>query len=84
MFTGIVEEIGEVLAVRESAEVVVLTVRGRTVTSDAAHGDSIAVNGVCLTVTDPDGQHRRDVHGGAGARDAQAHEPRRPSARGAG
>ena len=55
MFTGIVEEIGEVLAVREHAEVVVLTVRGRTVTSDAAHGDSIAVNGVCLTVTDPAG-----------------------------
>ncbi len=55
MFTGIVEEVGEVVAVRESAEVVVLTVRGPTVTSDAAHGDSIAVNGVCLTVIDPDG-----------------------------
>jgi riboflavin synthase len=55
MFTGIVEEIGEVVGVRESAEVVVLTVRGRTVTSDARHGDSIAVNGVCLTVVDPDG-----------------------------
>ncbi len=55
MFTGIVEEIGEVLDVRESAEVVVLTVRGRRVTADAGHGDSIAVNGVCLTVADPDG-----------------------------
>jgi riboflavin synthase len=55
MFTGIVEEIGEVLAVRESADVVVLTVRGHTVTSDVAHGDSIAVNGVCLTVIDPEG-----------------------------
>jgi len=55
MFTGIVEEVGEVLAVRESAEVVLLTVRGPTVTSDATHGDSIAVNGVCLTVIDPDG-----------------------------
>lgn len=55
MFTGIVEEIGEVLAVRESAEVVVLTVRGRTVTADAGHGDSIAVNGVCLTVINPEG-----------------------------
>ncbi len=55
MFTGIVEEVGEVLAVRESAEVVLLTVRGPTVTSDAAHGDSIAVNGVCLTVIDPAG-----------------------------
>ena len=55
MFTGIVEEIGEVLNVRKRAEVVALTVRGPTVTADAAHGDSIAVNGVCLTVTDSDG-----------------------------
>jgi riboflavin synthase len=55
VFTGIVEEIGEVLDVREDAEVVVLNVRGRTVTADAKHGDSIAVNGVCLTVVDPDG-----------------------------
>jgi riboflavin synthase len=55
VFTGIVEEIGEVLSVWESAEVVVLTVRGPTVTADARHGDSIAVNGVCLTVIDPDG-----------------------------
>lgn len=52
MFTGIVEEIGEVLAVRQTADVVALTVRGPTVTADAAPGDSIAVNGVCLTVTD--------------------------------
>ncbi len=55
MFTGIVEEMGEVLAVRESAETVVLTVRGPLVTTDSGHGDSIAVNGVCLTVIDPDG-----------------------------
>jgi riboflavin synthase len=55
VFTGIVEEIGEVVAVRESADVVVFTVRGRTVTADTRHGDSIAVNGVCLTVVDPDG-----------------------------
>jgi riboflavin synthase len=55
MFTGIVEEIGEVLSVRDRADVVVVTVRGRTVTSDARYGDSIAVNGVCLTVVDPDG-----------------------------
>jgi riboflavin synthase len=55
VFTGIVEEVGEVLTVRDSAEVVVLTVRGPTVTQDAGHGDSIAVNGVCLTVTDPEG-----------------------------
>jgi len=55
MFTGIVEEVGEVVAVRESAEVVVFTVRGTVVTADAGHGDSIAVNGVCLTVIDPEG-----------------------------
>ena len=55
MFTGIVEEVGEVVAVREKADVVELTIRGPVVTSDARHGDSIAVNGVCLTVTDPDG-----------------------------
>ncbi len=52
MFTGVVEEVGEVLDVRRTDEVVALTIRGPTVTSDAAHGDSIAVNGVCLTITD--------------------------------
>lgn len=51
MFTGIVEEIGEVVAVRRTDEVLELTVRGPTVSSDARRGDSIAVNGVCLTVT---------------------------------
>jgi riboflavin synthase len=55
MFTGIVEEIGEVLSVREDADVVVLTVRGPAVTGDTRHGDSIAVNGVCLTVVDREG-----------------------------
>ncbi|WP_181782538.1 riboflavin synthase [Pseudonocardia pini] len=55
MFTGIVEEVGEIVDVRQSGEVVVLTVRGPRVSGDAAHGDSIAVNGCCLTVADPDG-----------------------------
>jgi riboflavin synthase len=55
MFTGIVEEVGEVVDVRHTDDVVVLTVRGPVVTADAGHGDSIAVNGVCLTVTDPAG-----------------------------
>jgi riboflavin synthase len=55
MFTGIVEELGEIIEVRQDAEVVVFTVRGPTVTSDAGHGDSIAVNGVCLTVIDEHG-----------------------------
>lgn len=52
MFTGIVEELGTVTAVEQDAEVVRLTIDGPLVTSDAAHGDSIAVNGVCLTVVD--------------------------------
>jgi riboflavin synthase len=46
MFTGIVEELGSVVAVGGGR----LTVRGPLVTSDAAYGSSIAVNGCCLTV----------------------------------
>ena len=52
MFTGIVEELGEVVALEDLGQAARLTVRGEVVTSDAAHGDSIAVNGVCLTVVD--------------------------------
>ena len=51
MFTGIVEERGEVVAVGRDAGAATVTVRGPRVTADAAEGDSIAVNGVCLTVT---------------------------------
>lgn len=51
MFTGIVEELGEVLDLEPLADDAArLTVRGATVVSDAGAGDSIAVNGVCLTV----------------------------------
>ena len=56
MFTGIVEEIGEVVAVEFGAESARLTVRGPLVVSDAVHGASIAVDGVCLTVADRDGE----------------------------
>ncbi|PPK96054.1 riboflavin synthase [Kineococcus xinjiangensis] len=52
MFTGIVEEVGEVLAVERGEDSARLTVRGPVVTSDAVHGASIAVDGVCLTVVD--------------------------------
>ena len=52
MFTGIVEEIGAVTAVAESGDGVRLTVRAPKAVSDAAHGDSISVSGVCLTVVD--------------------------------
>ncbi|HEX4814435.1 MAG TPA: riboflavin synthase [Nonomuraea sp.] len=55
MFTGIIEEKGEVVAVDGAGGGVLLSVRGPVVTSDAGHGDSIAVNGVCLTVVRVDG-----------------------------
>ncbi len=50
MFTGLVEERGTIVSVDELSDSVRLTVRGPLVTSDAGHGDSISVNGVCLTV----------------------------------
>ncbi len=50
MFTGIVEELGEVVAIDDVADAARLTVRGPQVTQGVAEGDSIAVNGVCLTV----------------------------------
>ena len=52
MFTGIVEEVGEVVAVEHGEASARLTVRGPLVTSDAVHGASICVDGVCLTVVD--------------------------------
>jgi riboflavin synthase len=55
MFTGIVEELGEVTDVIDLGDAARIAVRGKTVTADARHGDSIAVNGVCLTVVDVDG-----------------------------
>ncbi|MCW2673629.1 MAG: riboflavin synthase subunit alpha [Frankiales bacterium] len=54
MFTGIVEELGEITGWDELPDAARITVRGPLVTSDAQHGDSIAVNGVCLTVVDND------------------------------
>ena len=51
MFTGIVEELGEVVAVEDLGDAARLTVRGPRVTGGVANGDSIAVNGVCLTVS---------------------------------
>ena len=51
MFTGIVEELGEVIGIDDLGDAARLTVRGPQVTGDVAGGDSIAVNGVCLTVS---------------------------------
>ncbi len=66
MFTGLVEEIGTVTAIESLGDSVRLTVRGPVVTGDASHGDSISVNGCCLTVmaqdtTGQDGTFSADV-----------------------
>jgi len=65
MFTGIVEELGEVTYLTDAGgDSAVIAVRGPVVTSDAKHGDSISVNGVCLTVIDNvDGVFTADVMG---------------------
>jgi riboflavin synthase len=55
MFTGIVEELGEIVSVQRGKDSARVTVRGPLVTGDAARGSSIAVNGICLTVVDLDG-----------------------------
>ncbi len=62
MFTGIVEELGSVVGVEPQGDAVRLRIRGPVVTSDAVHGASIAVNGVCLTVVEHgDGEFTADV-----------------------
>lgn len=64
MYTGIVEELGEVVGVDRLDGAARITVRGPLVTSDARHGDSLNINGVCLTVTgtgDADGTFTADV-----------------------
>ncbi|HEY0949671.1 riboflavin synthase [Nocardioides sp.] len=55
MFTGIVEELGTVAAVEDQGDAIRLTIRASTVLEDAGLGDSIAVNGCCLTVAARDG-----------------------------
>lgn len=50
MFTGLIEEIGEIIAIEPVGDSLRLTIAGPLVTSDATHGASIAVSGVCLTV----------------------------------
>ncbi|MEO8095066.1 MAG: riboflavin synthase [Pseudolysinimonas sp.] len=52
MFTGIIEERGEVLAWDRTGDAARITLRAPIAVSDAKHGDSISVGGVCLTVVD--------------------------------
>lgn len=51
MFTGIIEEVGKIVSVQRSAQAMRLTIQGHRIFSDMEIGCSIAVNGVCLTVT---------------------------------
>jgi len=52
VFTGIIEELGEIVKWEPTVDAARLTVRGPLAVSDTKHGDSIAVSGVCLTVVD--------------------------------
>jgi riboflavin synthase len=52
MFTGIIEELGHVKLIEERGENARIVISAQIVTSDSKHGDSIAVNGVCLTALD--------------------------------
>ncbi len=54
MFTGIVEEVGEIAAVERGERSAVVSIRGPKVVEDVSPGDSIAVSGVCLTVVEHD------------------------------
>jgi riboflavin synthase len=63
VFTGIIEELGEIVGTDDLGDSARLIISGPVVTVDARHGDSIAVNGVCLTVVDvlPEGRFSADV-----------------------
>ena len=52
MFTGIIEELGRVRTIEQNGANARVVIEARTVTEDTNHGDSIAVNGVCLTALD--------------------------------
>jgi riboflavin synthase len=64
VFTGIIEELGELLGRRERPDAAQLTISAPLTSADARHGDSISVNGVCLTVINvQDGAFTADVIG---------------------
>lgn len=51
MFTGIIEEVGVIRSIKKGAQSAIITIEAKTVMEDIHLGDSIAMNGVCLTVT---------------------------------
>ncbi len=54
MFTGLIEETGRIKALDSEGSNITFTITARRILEDVRHGDSIAINGVCLTVTDFD------------------------------
>jgi riboflavin synthase len=52
VFTGIVEEIGSIKSLSQKGQAMILTIQAKRILEDVHLGDSISVNGVCLTVTD--------------------------------
>jgi riboflavin synthase len=76
VFTGIVEEVGTLVVREDGADSAVLRIRARTTLADVALGDSIAVNGVCLTVT---GVEPDSTGGGVWSTDVMAETLRRSS-----
>jgi len=75
VFTGIIEEVGEVVGLVPAGDSAVLRVRATRIGADLAHGASVAVNGVCLTVV---GQ--RPAEGMDGQRPAEGMDGQRPAA----
>src|SRR3954452_11458533 len=75
VFTGIVEEVGTLLVREDRSDAARLLIRARKVLEDVALGDSISVNGVCLTVTDV----RTDERGSTWSTDVMGETLRRSS-----
>src|ERR671914_1490112 len=65
MFTGIIEELGRVRSLEKRGEGVRVTIEARVVTGGTGEGDSVSVNGVCLTALDV----RRDSFAADGSRE---------------
>lgn len=51
MFTGLIEEVGEIKAIKESARSIKIGINAKTIMQNISLGDSVSVNGVCLTIT---------------------------------
>ena len=77
MFTGIVAELGIVKGIQRSSQAGVLTIAASQVLSDGNVGDSVAIDGVCLTITD---LTHDEFHGRCFCRDVTAHNVGIPQA----